>query len=164
MKYDAEVARAIAHWAPHYGVGIAPSLVHAIIEKESTHGRSLVTDEPGGHKSYGPMMVLDTTAAGMGVSNPASLKDPALGIWYGVRYFAKQLQRFTGDTARAIAAYNAGPGNAQRNAAGRFPNQSYVDRVLSFWKQYGGAASGAAAGALLVAVTLYVLARRRRAA
>ncbi len=161
MKYDAEVARAIAKWGPEFGVRIEPALVHAVIEKESSHGHALETAEPGNRRSYGPMMVLDSTARGLGVTNPAALRDPALGIWYGVRYLAEQLRRFSGDTPRAIAAYNAGPGNAKRNAAGRFPNQSYVDRVTFYWKLYRGAVAGGALALAAVAVVIYLLRRRR---
>lgn len=166
MKYDAEVLRAVAHWAPSYGISIPSSLVHAVIQQESSHGRVLVSNEPGGHKSYGPMMVLDSTAKSMGISDPSVLTDPQLGIWYGVRYLGRQLASFAGDTARAIAAYNAGPGNAKRNATtGKFPNQSYVDRVMGYWKLYGGAVgTGALAGVVLVAATIFLLSRRRRAA
>ncbi len=162
MKYDAEVRAAIARWAP----GLDPALVHAVIQKESSHVK-LITSEPGNRFSYGPMMVLDSTARGMGASNPAALMVPAVGIDYGVRYLADMMRRFPGDSARAVSAYNTGPGNAVRNAAGRFPNQDYVTKVLGFWKLYRGA--GAGAGALvvfaLVAGAAYALkAGRRRAA
>jgi MYXO-CTERM domain-containing protein len=163
MKYDAEVGAAAAKWGPHYGVAVDPHLIHAIIQAESSHGAKLVTDEPGGRRSYGPMMVLDTTAAGMGVVDPSLLRDPQLGIWYGVRYFAAQLKAFAGDTARAVSAYNAGPGNAKRSSSGQFPNQAYVNRVLAYWRLYGpaGAATG---GALALAFVALFLARRRKEA
>lgn len=166
MKYDADVASAVAHWAPILRVAIDPHLVHAVIERESRHGLWLETAETRGRKSYGPMMVLDSTARDYGVSNPAQLKDPALGIYYGVRYLGEQLRRFPGDVARAVSAYNAGPGNARRNAAGKFPNQEYVDAVVGFWRVYGGAA-GVGAAALALAAVGFLLwrgARRRRAA
>lgn len=165
MKYDAEVASAIAHWAPALGVSIPASLVHAIIQRESSHGVQLVTAEPGGRYSYGPMMVLDTTARAYGVKDPATLKAPALGIYYGVRNLAELLRQFKGDTAAAVSAYNTGPVRAKRNAAGKFPNQAYVDAVLKFWKQYGGAVAAGGGGALLLLLAgLWLVARRRRAA
>ncbi len=166
MKYDAEVAQAVAHWGPHYGIAIDPALVHAVIQRESTHGAKLSAAEPGGHWSYGPMMVYDDTAHAYGISDPSLLKDPALGIWYGVRYLGQQLKTFWGDTARAVSAYNAGPGNAVRNrTTDRFPNQPYVDAVLSFWNRYKGAVTGGAAALVIVGgLTWYLLARRRRAA
>jgi soluble lytic murein transglycosylase-like protein len=145
VKYDVEVNRAIAHWAPVYGVSISPSLVHAIIERESGHGRALVTIEPHGHKSYGPMMVLDSTAATFGIQDPTMLSArPAIGIWYGVRQFAKLLQQFGGDTERAISAYNTGAGRAKLSTSGTYPNQAYIDSVLDFWNRYQGTAIAAA--------------------
>lgn len=166
MKYDAEVSRAIAKWQPVYGVTIPPELVHAIIEKESTHGLYLQTDETKKRRSYGPMMVLDTTATSvLGVADPASLKDPARGIWYGVQYLAQLLKRFPGDVARAVSAYNAGPGNAKLSTAGKYPNQDYVNKVLAFWKRYRGAVVAVApAAALLLIGGLLLFSARRRAA
>jgi soluble lytic murein transglycosylase-like protein len=162
MKYDAEVAAAIARWGA--GVTIDPALVHAIIQKESSHGAQLVTDESRGRKSYGPMMVLDSTAVGLGASNPAALREPAIGIDYGVKYLAGLLKRFPEDTARAISAYNTGPGNAVRNSAGRFPNQSYVDAVTTWWKTYKYAVVGGGSVLSLISLVLFLwsLVRRRR--
>lgn len=164
MKYDTEVATAIRYWSPTLGVSIDPKLVHAVIQKESSHGLHLVTPESKGRYSYGPMMVLDDTARTYGVTDPSTLKDPAKGIWWGVRYLAGLLKQFPGDTDRAISAYNTGPGNAKRNAAGKFPNQPYVDAVKGWWRIYGGAAAGGAAAiaGLLVGVFLLLRARRRR--
>lgn len=162
MKYDAEVAAAIARWAPFYSVTIDPHLVHAIIQRESSHGAMLQTAESKGRMSYGPMMVLDSTAAYFGASNPAALKDPATGILYGVRYFASLLKKFPGDVARAISAYNTGPGNAVRNSSGRFPNQSYVDSVTGWWKVYGYAMTGGASAIGLVMLVLFLWSRVRR--
>jgi soluble lytic murein transglycosylase-like protein len=162
MKYDAEVNAAIARWAPAYGVAIDPHLVHAIIQRESSHGAVLQTAESQGRMSYGPMMVLDSTAISFGATNPAALKDPATGILYGVRYFASLLKKFPGDVARAISAYNTGPGNAVRNSAGSFPNQAYVDAVIGWWKVYGYAVAGGASLLSLVALALFLWSRLRR--
>jgi soluble lytic murein transglycosylase-like protein len=160
MKYDAEVSAAIARWGA--GVTIDPALVHAIIQRESSHGAALETAETLGRKSYGPMMVLDSTARGLGATNPASLKDPATGIDYGVRYFAGLLKRFPGDIARAISAYNTGPGNAVRNPSGRFPNQSYVDAVSTWWKTYKYAAPAAGSILSLIPLALFLWSRFRK--
>jgi soluble lytic murein transglycosylase-like protein len=168
MRWDAEVQAAVKRWAPVYGVTIDPALVHAIIQKESSHGTLLVTAEPGNRFSYGPMMVLDSTAKGMGVLMPSSLTNPALGISYGVRYLGGLLKRFPGDVARAVAGYNAGPGNAVRSSTtGKFPNQSYVDKVLGYWNSYKRQVTAAAPVAALVlagAALLWFAARPRRAA
>ena len=165
MKYDREVVAAIARWAPVYGVRIDPYLVHAIIEQESNHGRALWTNEGGGRYSWGPMMVLDSTAKGLGYPNPSALIDPPLGILAGVKYLATLVKRYPGQLARAVASYNAGP--SAPDARGRYPNQPYVDRVLSFQRLYAmgsGAAAPQTAGLLLGTLVLFLLSRRRRRA
>ena len=161
MKYDAEVAAAIAHWGPALGVTVDPALVQAIIQRETSHGATMVTAESQGRFSYGPMMVLDTTAKAYGVADPATLKTPALGIYYGVRNLAELLRQFKGDTAAAVSAYNTGPSRAVRNAAGKFPNQAYVDGVLGFWKLYKGAVVGGSSMIVLALVGLFLLLRSR---
>jgi soluble lytic murein transglycosylase-like protein len=167
MKYDAEVAAAVAQAGRIYGVAVDPALVHAVIEQETRHGALKLTGtrEPDGHYSYGPMQVKDTTAAMHGVSEPSTLAIPSVGIRIGTYELARLLRLFPGDTTRAIAAYNAGPGNANRNAAGRFPNQPYVDAVLSFWNVYKGAvmASGAALAAIALVAWLVLRVMRRGA-
>ncbi len=161
MKYDAEVAAAISRVNP----SIDPLLVHAIIQKESSHGAKLVTPESGGRYSYGPMMVLDTTASSMyGVADPSSLaRDPAAGIYYGVRYLDSRMRANPGDVPAAIAAYNSG--TAHRTGTG-FTNQAYVNAVWGFWNQYkltAPVATGAAVVlAALVGTWLFLRGRRRR--
>lgn len=164
MRWDAEVRAAIAHWAPHYGVTIDPALVHAVIERESLHGRlPLIALEPDGDHSYGPMMVKSSTAREMGVSDPASLKDPARGILYGVQYLGAQLKAFAPDTARAVSAYNAGPGGSKRLPSGQFRNNAYVVAVLGFFNRFKRAARAAAPMALpLIAFALFLWWRSRR--
>lgn len=177
VKWDAEVKSAAAHWGPVYGVTVDPALVHAIIERESAHGTAPlyvstggVVPEPGGHHSAGPMQVYDTTLQGMNATLDLSAlaKSPALGIWYGTHELARLLKLFPGDTARAVAAYNAGAGNSSRNASGKFVNQSYVDAVVGFWNKYRGLVEGAAVSVLpmllLAAGVVYVMSQRRRAA
>jgi soluble lytic murein transglycosylase-like protein len=171
-RWDDEVRKAAAHWGPFYWVAIDPALVHAVIERESRHGmdpnyilRGGVIPEPGGHYSGGPMQVYDDTLKGMNatLSLSALAQSPAVGIWYGTRELARLLRLFPGDTARAIAGYNAGAGNARRNAAGKFPNQGYVDAVMGFWNKYRGLVGASIVPALLLAAgAWYVLSRMKR--
>jgi len=111
------------------------------------------------------MMVLDTTATSMlHVIDPTTLRDPATGIWYGVQYLAQLLKQFSGDVARAVSAYNTGAGRAKLSAAGTYPNQGYVSKVLGFLKRYQGTAVAAAPAALLLILGLLLSRRRRRRA
>lgn len=169
VKYDAEVSAAVAHWAPAYGIAIDPALVHAVIEAESSHGAKLESAEPGGRRSYGPMMVLDSTATSvLGVADPTTLKNPATGIWYGVQYLGSLIRWAGGDINRAVSAYNTGKGNAKLNAAGAYPNQAYVVRVLGYWNRFKRAVASAAPVAvpllLILIGVVFVATRRRRAA
>ncbi len=159
MRYDSEVRQAIARWAPAYGVSIPVELVHAIIEQESTHGRTLVSEEPGGRRSYGPMMVLDTTAKGeLGIADPRVMaENAALGISAGVRYLAKMLQRFRGDVRSAVSAYNAGAGGVGRNPG-------YVAKVLGYFNLYRAAAPSALGLVVLGVAAWALLGRKRRRA
>ena len=54
-------------------------------------------------------------AASLGVEwDVQSLFDPATSLRFGAHYLAAQLEGFDGDLLAALAAYNAGPGNAAR--------------------------------------------------
>jgi len=151
-----------------YGISPDPALIHALIEREDGHRTPSAagTLEPNGHRSYGPMQVQDTTAAMHGITDPKTLVIPSIGIRIGTFELARLLRLFPGDTARAVAAYNAGAGNSGRNAAGRFVNQSYVDAVLSFWSRFKRVAIAAAPAGGLIAAALLVWwwSRRRRLA
>ena len=58
---------------------------------------------------------------------------PAQAIEGGAKYLRQQLDRFGGDPAKALAAYNAGPGAVQRY--GGVPpyaeTQNYVRKVMA---------------------------------
>lgn len=172
--WDDAVRSAAAHWGSAYGVTVDPALIHGIIERESRHGQDPryllyhgVVPEPGGHVSYGPMQVyddtVDTLVGGSGLTGEDFASHPELGIWWGTKYFAKLLHDFGGDTARAVAGYNAGPGRANRDAAGNFPNQSYVDAVLSFWQRYKVAVASILPVLVIAGLVVVWLMRRGRA-
>jgi uncharacterized protein (TIGR03382 family) len=167
LRWDAEVSAAVANAARLYGIRPDPALVHAVIERETLHGRLPITGtrEPNGRYSYGPMQVMDTTAAMHGITDPKSLVTPSIGIRVGTFELARLLRLFPGDTARAVAAYNAGAGNARRRSDGSFINQPYVDAVLGFWARFKTVATQAAPAAGLLAAALFAwwfLGRRRR--
>ena len=72
------------------------------------------------------------------------LATPQINISYGSYLLRELLDRYGGDTAAALAAYNAGPGNADRWGGASlepgdipFPEtRAYVEKVLSAQRSY----------------------------
>ena len=107
--------------------GIDPKLLTGLIRAESNFDPN--AGSPAG--AQGLTQLMPGTAAGLGVTNPL---DPVQSIEGGARYLRQQLDRFGGDPAKALAAYNAGPGAVQK--FGGVPpyeeTQNYVRRVLGY--------------------------------
>jgi soluble lytic murein transglycosylase-like protein len=157
--YDGLVAQSAAKWSRAFSLRVAiPSdLVRAVIAQESKFDTTAVRVEPDGRISRGLMQVLEGTARDLGLSNPMLLAQPAIGIDYGVKYLAQQLARYAGDVKKAVAAYNAG--SARTTSSGQFVNQSYVNKVLGYFRSFAGVASVVP---IAVAVAVFFLWRRRR--
>ena len=74
----------------------------------------------------------------------SDLSDPEINIRYGTFLLRELLQRYEGDEAAALAAYNAGPGNADKwGGSGLtveeipFPEtRAYVEEVLEKQREY----------------------------
>lgn len=133
--------------------GIDPAWAFAIIRAET----AWQTDAQSGADARGLMQLLPGTAklvarrSGLPYDGGASLYDPAINIPLGTQYLANLAVRFDGSPWLASAAYNAGPGNAQRwvDARGNLDPEAfiltipfnetrdYVTRVMSFATLYG---------------------------
>jgi soluble lytic murein transglycosylase-like protein len=118
--------------------GLDPALLAGLIKQESGFN----ANARSGAGAQGLTQLMPGTAAGLGVTDPL---DPAQAIEGGAKYLAEQLERFGGDVARALAAYNAGPGAVQR--FGGVPpyaeTQNYVRVVQSNAAAYRVGASPA---------------------
>ncbi len=125
--------------------GVDPALLKALIRQESNFNAN-ATSHAG---ARGLTQLMPGTAAALGVD--ASVPEQA--IEGGARYLAQQLKRFGNDPAKALAAYNAGPGAVQR--FGGIPpyaeTQNYVRKVMAYAAEYRSAATSTA-GAISAAV------------
>jgi soluble lytic murein transglycosylase-like protein len=136
--YAAEIDAAAAKY------DVDPALLRGLIRQESNFNAN--AKSPAGAR--GLTQLMPGTAAALGVD--ASV--PAQAIEGGARYLRQQLDTFGGDPAKALAAYNAGPGAVQRY--GGVPpfaeTQNYVRKVLAYAAEYRQAAPAPTAGAASV--------------
>ena len=95
--YDGAIAQAAARY------NLDPAVLHGLIQQESGFN-------PNSRSSAGALgltQLMPGTASSLGVSNPL---DPVQSIEGGARYLSQMMSQFGGNTADALAAYNAGPG------------------------------------------------------
>jgi soluble lytic murein transglycosylase-like protein len=139
--YAAEIDAA----ATKYNVD--PALLRGLIRQESNFNANATS--PAGAR--GLTQLMPGTAAALGVDPSV----PAQAIEGGAKYLRQQLDRFGGDPAKALAAYNAGPGAVQRY--GGVPpyaeTQSYVRKVMGYAAEYRQAAPASATAAAAAVTT-----------
>lgn len=138
MAITQEIDLHVQAMAKKYGVPV--NLVRAVIGKESgqKQGKNSPDDPVANYWSadqnarspagaMGLMQLMPGTASELGV-NPADVKQNIEG---GVKYLAQQMKTFGGDTAKTLAAYNAGPGNVRKhNGVPPFrETQNYVAKI-----------------------------------
>lgn len=121
MSWDDLIAEA----AQYHGVADDLPILKRVIQAESG-GNPNATSPKG---AMGLMQLMPGTAKALGVKNPY---DPRENVFGGVKYFRDMKEKFGGDVALALAAYNAGPGNVQKH--GGIPpfkeTQNYVAKIL----------------------------------
>jgi soluble lytic murein transglycosylase-like protein len=131
--------------------GIDPALLAGLVKQESNFDPN--AGSPAG--AQGLTQLMPATAASLGVTN---VHDPVQALEGGAKYLRQQLDRFGGDVARALAAYNAGPGAVER--FGGVPpyaeTQEYVRRVQANAAEYRAAgATTARTSALSVSPSVH---------
>lgn len=154
-----------ARWGATYGVTVPVDVLVAMVQTESSGNTNAKRTEPDGRISRGLLQVLEGTARGMGLANPTRLHEPAVGIDYGVRYFASQLKRYGGVVSHAVAAYNAG--SVRFTTGEKYRNQGYVDKVNGWLRRLGGAVEPAGRAvpwvlAVLAGVAVWAVSQRAR--
>lgn len=112
-----------------FGVPIA--LLQAVTKAES--GFRPNAGSPAGAK--GLMQLLPSTFASQHVGS--NIFDPKQNIFAGAKYLSVQLRKFK-SVKMALAAYNAGPGNAAVALRSFSETIAYVARIMDFLKDFGG--------------------------
>ena len=107
--------------------GLDPALLGAVARRESGWRQQAVSAKG----AIGIMQLMPRTARDLGVDP----RDAAANVEGGAAYLAGLMQRYGGDVATALAAYNAGPAAVARfKGAPPFPEtQAYVKAVLADW-------------------------------
>jgi soluble lytic murein transglycosylase-like protein len=107
--------------------GVSSNLLKSIARAESNFNAT-ATSSAG---ACGIMQLMPETAASLGVSNIYDVTENIMG---GAKYIAQLLEKYSGNTSLALAAYNAG--SAAVETYGGIPpyteTQNYVSKVLSY--------------------------------
>ncbi len=106
--------------------GVDAGLIRAVIRAESGFDPR-ATSSKG---AMGLMQLMPETARDLGVDDPY---DPVQNVMAGTEYLKTLLHRYNGDTNTALAAYNWGMGNVERNP-GRLPEETktYITRITRY--------------------------------
>ena len=137
-----------------------PLLMYALVRQESAFNPN--AGSPAG--AYGLSQFISGTAQAVmqelnitGIPVAQAMVDPALSLRMGARYLADETRAFNGNTVAALAAYNAGGGNARRWLDAQAPSntdgyrwtvsyaetRAYLDTVLTNYAWYRYVYAGA---------------------
>jgi soluble lytic murein transglycosylase-like protein len=108
--------------------GIAPEVAFGLVRTESAF-KSSATSHVG---AIGLTQLMPSTARWLEPGTTRSdLRDPETNVRIGLRYLARLIDRYDGDTRLALTAYNRGPGTVDRVLRrGGDPDNGYADMVL----------------------------------
>ena len=120
-----DIGRIIDHASKQYGVD--PDFTRAVVKAESDFDVNCTSSKG----AMGLMQLMPETAEDLGVKNPY---DPVENVMAGTRYLKSLLDRYDGNISLALAAYNWGMGNIERNPD-RLPKETsvYITRVKRYY-------------------------------
>lgn len=133
------------------GYSYDPRLFHGLVREESNFNKDIVSH--AGAKGLSQLMpaTAKMVAGWMGIKvSTSQLTDPLTNLRIGSRYLESLVTRYKGNTALALAGYNAGEGNVANwlNKNGNGPTDAwvegisfretrgYVKRVSRTWQTY----------------------------
>lgn len=108
------------------------SLLLAVAKTESNFNAS-ATSSAG---AKGIMQLMDGTAKSLGVTNPYNAEQNIMG---GAKYLSQLLEKYNGDTTKALASYNGGMGNVSKYGAERY--SKYYTKVYANLEEFKGVSS-----------------------
>lgn len=115
------------------GKPVAPDLFQALVREESAFQPAVASWAGAMGLSQLMWPTAKDTAKKMGIKGlrRAMLEDPATNLSIGSTYLGWQLDRFDGNEACAVAAYNAGPGAVERwlKARSGYPVDEWVEEI-----------------------------------
>lgn len=98
-------------------VGLAPELIRSVVRTESNFSPDAVSSTG----AQGLMQLMPETARELEVTDSF---DPQQNLLGGSRYLKQLLNKYEGDLDHALAAYNWGQGNVDRNGLGQMPQET----------------------------------------
>lgn len=112
---------------------LPPGMLSALCYVESAHKPNAIHLDDGGSSSRGICQVKIATARSLGFKGSVKLlMEPKTNMYYAAKLLRYQLDRYEGNTEKAIAAYNAGKHRV--NSQGQTMNRHYVGKVMRAWE------------------------------
>ncbi len=104
--------------------GMDRELLDTVARVESNRNPNAVSSAG----ARGVMQLMPGTAKMYGVKDPHNIEQ---NIMAGARYLKDMVKRFDGDTVKAIAAYNWGPGNVSKHGLAKAPRETrdYIRKI-----------------------------------
>ena len=131
MAYPPAWRDQVVRFAP--AAGVPPDLLQALMREESALDPAVVSS--AGAVGLTQLMVRTAAQTAKRLALPApsaaDLTDPRLNIRLGASYLGDLLKRFGGSAPLALAAYNAGEGNARAwwRSRGALPLDEFVEEI-----------------------------------